>query len=185
MKFLVQVYLRALLVAGIFIVPPATFSVAADAITAAKVTGANSRIAKREYQRLTSREQLAELWRRHRGPGNVAVPAGLRRVDFRKSIVIAIFEGRAMNGSRIRVESISEERERIVFRYRIQGYQTAGLNGGGVPSTVYGFFVVPRSAKALALEEDVEGHQLPPHGRPAVWTKRHIFPQIPDLPATG
>ena len=94
-----------------------------------------------------------------------------------------------MNGSRIRVESISEERERIVFRYRINGYQTAGVNGGGVPSTVYGFFVVPRSAKSLALEEGVGGYQVPtegfPHGRPPVWKKQVIFPEIPDLDAAG
>jgi hypothetical protein len=153
------------------------------------ITGAESRIAKREYSRITSSNQWAELWCRHRGLGSVEDSAGLPRVDFRQSMVIAIFEGRAMNGSRVRVESISEEREHMVFRYKIQGYQTSGPNGGGVPCTVYGFFVVPRSAKSLVLEEGVGGHRIPterfPHGRPPVWEKQVIFPKIPDFDAAG
>ena len=132
MKCIVQIYLPILLVTGIFIASPTACCAAADALTAANITGANSRIAKREYQRLTSRKQLAELWSRHRGPGHAVVPAGLHRVDFRKFMIIGIFEGLSLNGSHIRIESVLEDRERIVLRYKTLGYQTVGPDGGGI-----------------------------------------------------
>lgn len=87
-------------------------------------------------------------------------------------MVLAIFRGRGWNSAGVRAISIVEEQGRIVFRFHDKSYQTDGPDGRGKQGTAYAFFVIPRSTKAVVLEENVQGLI----GKP---------PVVPTKPCTG
>ena len=144
------------------------------------LTGADSQVSERGYHRITSIEGWIEIWLKHKGRAHsgkydlIFNPAGVPLVDFERYMVIAIFQGSGWNSAGLRAVSISEQPDRIVFRFDDYSYQTAGPHGGGKQVTVYGFFVVPRSTKAVVLEEDIQGLI----GKPSVWKERITFPKI-------
>ena len=144
------------------------------------ITGAYSHVSERSYHRITSEEQWTRVWQKHKGQKEderydlYYNPLGLPFVDFDGYMVIAIFQGSSWNSAGLKAVSISEEVNRIVFRFDDKSYQTAGPDGGGKKVTVYGLFVVPRSAKAVILEENVQGLI----GKPPVWKERITFSRM-------
>lgn len=146
------------------------------------LTGADSHVLESGYHRITSMEDWTEIWQKHKGQKNGEKynlyydPLGLPLVDFARFMVIVIFQGSHWNSAGLKAVSISEQEDRIVFRFDDKSYQTVGsdADGGGKPVTVYGFFVVPRSAKPLILEEDVQRII----GEPPVWKERITFPKM-------
>jgi len=148
------------------------------------ITGADSKVSERSYHRITSEEDWTRVWQKHKGQkegGEYDLyynPLGLPVVDFDRYMVIGIFQGSGMNSAGLNAVSVSEEQDRIVFRFKNRYYQTAGPDGGGKEVTVYGFFVIPRSAKSVILEEDVQGLI----GGPPVWKERIAFPKLNSTP---
>lgn len=146
------------------------------------IWGARSAIKERSYLRATNAEEWTALWLRHAGADpaehtpyyNVA---GVPDVDFGRCMVVAILGGESSNSAGIRVESVSEAEDRVLVRFDHRSYQTAGPapDGGRVACTPFGFFVVPRSAKALVLEENVQGLI----GHPPKWKERARFEALP------
>ena len=134
------------------------------------LTGADSHVSERSYHRITSATEWVARWRKHKGKKPDDAPAGLPLVDFDRFMVIAIFQGRAVNSAGLKAVSITVNEDRIVFRFDDDSYQTAGE---GKDVTVYGFFVVLRSNKPLVLEEDVQGII----GEPPVWKERSVLPK--------
>lgn len=144
------------------------------------LTGADSHVTERGYHRITSLNDWAKLWQTHKGANDGEQydlfydPLGLPLVDFDNYMVIAIFQGGGWNSAGLNAISVSEEQERIFFRFDDRSYQTAGPNGGGKQVNVYGFFVIPRSPKPVIVEENVQGLK----GKPAEWKERITFPKL-------
>jgi hypothetical protein len=123
------------------------------------ITGADSKVSKCGYHRITSMDDWTQVWLKHKGykpDGKYDLfhnPAGVPLVDFDRFMVIGIFQGSGENSAGLLAVSLSEQPGRIVFRFVDQSYQTIGPGKG---STTYAFFVIPRSAKPVVLEEDVQ-----------------------------
>ena len=143
------------------------------------LTGADSQVSGRGYDRITSLNDWARLWQKHKGQKDGEQydlyhdPLGLPLVDFDRYMVIVIFQGSAWNSAGVEAVSVLEEQERIVFRFDDKSYQTLGPDGGGRQVTAYGFFVIPRSPKPVILEENVQRLK----GKPAEWKQRITFPK--------
>jgi hypothetical protein len=140
--------------------------------------GAHSRLTERCQYRITTEKEWVDLWLRHVGhkPKGKSYdlwqnPANAPHVDFDTCMVVAIFQGSAWNRAGVVAKSVTAKADCLRFRFRDDGYQTAGPDGGGVRVTAYGMFVLPRSAKPLVLEENVQ-NQI---GAPPVWKERHRF----------
>ncbi len=139
--------------------------------------GADSRIEKPRYARITTAEEWAKVWHEHKGTaptpgghGDLAVP----RIDFSACVVIAVFQGKAYNSNGVEVVSAAEDAGRMLVRFDDLSYQTMGPDGGGVEVSAYGLFVLPRTAKPVVLEEDVQGLI----GQPPKWKERARFDAI-------
>ncbi len=118
-------------------------------------SGPESRVEKREYVRVTGAEEWRRLWARHAGmvdAGGLYGPP-MPEVDFGQCMVVAVFEGGASNTRGLTAISVTEEKERIVLRYDWQSksYQTMDTADRVI---LYGIFVLPRSSKAVVVEED-------------------------------
>ncbi|PCJ54367.1 MAG: hypothetical protein COA79_21865 [Planctomycetota bacterium] len=141
------------------------------------ITGTDSHVSKRGYQRITSKKDWIRAWEKNKGQklGNKYDhnynSLGLPLIDFERYMVIAIFQGSGRNSRGLKAISVSEEQYRIAFRFDDESYQTIG---GHIEVAVYGFFIIPRSSKPLILEENVQGL----NGKPPVWKKRITFPKI-------
>ena len=151
------------------------------------LTGADSQVKSEGYFRVESEKEWTSVWHRHKGVEEVKQydtffnPLGLPGIDFDKYMVIAVFYGSGWNNAGIKVVSITEEKERLLLRFRGKWYQTVGPgpDGGGRPGCAYGFLVLPRTAKTVVLEEDVQ-HLT---GGPPVWKERASL--VPGRPAAG
>ncbi len=112
------------------------------------------------HLRIGSAEEFAGLWKRHS-------EAKAPDVDFKDSMVIAIFQGKGWNSGGVSAEA-QEDDAQIVVRYNDLSYQTMG---GGNEVTAWGIFVLPRSTKAVIVEDNVQGLI----GHPPVWKERARF----------
>ena len=142
------------------------------------LTGAQSHVNERSCFRITSREDWTELWLRHVGKNSQGGynhyhnQAGIPEIDFDQCMVVAIFQGSCWNSAGLKADSIIEAKDEITFRFDDKCYQTMEL---GDRVVVYGFFILPRSAKMITLEENVQGII----GNPPVWEKRARFEKLP------
>ena len=85
-------------------------------------------------------------------------------------MAIAIFLGKTWNSRGVSA-TVSEDDERVRVRFDSISYQTIG---GADHVTPYGVLVIPRSAKEVVLEENVQGLI----GGEPVWKVRARFPRI-------
>jgi hypothetical protein len=135
------------------------------------LAGAHSRIEAADYRRITSAKELTEVWLRHVGAERQSEfynEAGVPVVDFARCMVVAAFGGKQVNSAGIYAVSLTEEKDRVLLRFDHRGYQS-GPEGDRV--TPYGFFFIPRSAKPLVLEDNVQ-HMI---GGQPVWKERARF----------
>ena len=151
------------------------------------VIDANREIRKSGYQRILDREEWTKVWLRNLGqeqryfgrPGQedgydcLHDPAGVPVVNFEDCMVIAVFGGAGVNRAGLNADSLVEREDAVVLRYSPKSYQTGQE---GVPVSVYGFFVVPRSAKAVVLEEGV----VELIGQKPKWQERKRFASLPS-----
>ena len=150
------------------------------------VTGADSHVSDRGYYRVQSIDDWTKIWQQHKGHKSDVKydsyydPLGLPLVDFDHYMVIAIFQGSSWNSAGLMAKSVSEKEDRITFRFDDKSYQTMSVgsesDGGGKKVTAYGFFVIPRSTKAVVLEENVQGLI----GKPPIWKERIKFEEVRD-----
>jgi hypothetical protein len=142
------------------------------------LAGARSAIAAAEYHRVATKEELTALWLRHVDGGDPAKysdyynTAGVPEVDFERCAVVAVFGGRRVNSAGIYPVSLAEEADRVLLRFDHRSYQS-GPEATQV--TPFGFFFVPRSGKALVLEENVQNLI----GGPPKWKERARFEAMP------
>jgi hypothetical protein len=139
-------------------------------------TGTDSHVKDPSCHRVTSEDEWIKTWQRHKGEKESKDydlfynPLGLPYIDFEKCMVIAVFQGSGVNSAGLKTVAILEDKDRIVLRFQNKWYQTAvyGARDEGERVTVYGFFVLPRSSKAVVLEENVQTYI----GQPPVWKER-------------
>jgi hypothetical protein len=138
------------------------------------LTGTGSCVVERRFLRVASESDWIKLWQRHKGANESKDydlfynPLDLPYIDFEKYEVIAIFQGRGWNNAGLMAVAIMESKDALVVRFENKEYQTAGPGGGGKQTTVYGFFVLPRSAKTIVLEEGSRSMRL----QSPVWEER-------------
>jgi hypothetical protein len=145
--------------------------------TSYELTGADSHVTKRRYERITTADQWTRVWQEHIGEKptgrneHTVAPLSTPSVDFNQSMVIAIFQGESWNSRGLEVVSIVEEDSRIVFKFTNKGYQTVNKAD---KVTVYGFFAVPRSTKPVVLVEEIRNMR----GPPPKLIERTTFPKL-------
>jgi hypothetical protein len=108
-----------------------------------------------------SEGEWIKIWRRHRGAKEsddydlYYNPLGLPYIDFEKCMVIAVFQGSGWNSAGLGTAAVLESKDSMVLRLVDKSYQTAGRDpdGGGRRTTVYGFFVLPRSDRTVVLAQ--------------------------------
>lgn len=128
--------------------------------------GADCAIHDARYERVCTQEQLVELWGRHLGKASPQSEPPL--VDFAACEVLAVFAGDGWNSNGIQVVEMLEDGSVRRVRFDHYSYQTEGLDGGGVRVSPFGWFVVPKTALAVVLEENVQNMI----GEPPIWKER-------------
>ena len=163
------------------------------------LSGAQTKIEGRSYHRLTDVEEFQGLYMRHLGHkaeefDDYYNTHGVPIVNFERCMVIAILQGDSFNSAGVYVHSVEEDDERILVRFDDRSYQTSGGfredralvegvpdpdklgDGGRQQVRAWGMFVLPRSAKAVVLEENVQGII----GQPPEWKERERFDPLAE-----
>ena len=130
--------------------------------------GTDSSVTKTSYHLIRSDPEWSLIWLRHRPRESSDEPKP--EIDFRKYMVVAVFQGDGENSGGLTFTTLPEAKDRIVVRFQNHWYQTLGM---GVKVTVYGFFLLPQSNKTVVLEEDV--NDLMDSDSPPVWKERARF----------
>lgn len=136
--------------------------------------GANSYIKSNEYVLVSNQNKWAALWQRHLGKKKSEHynfyynPDALPVVDFKQCLVVAVFQGTRWNSAGVTACSLQETADAMVLRFDDKSYQTEGPDGGGEKCTAFGFFVIPKTAKTIVLEENTQGLI----GGPPQWKER-------------
>ncbi|MCA9285991.1 MAG: hypothetical protein KDA22_12280 [Phycisphaerales bacterium] len=145
-----------------------------------KWTGARSAIEQPRVERIADPERWVAVWKEHRGDGiekNARNWPVWPEVDFERCMVLCIFGGRSTNTDGWNIESVADRGADLLVRYDAMTFQTASFGGEpdhGASTSPYGIFVLPRSAKPIVMEENVQGLI----GRPPVWKEKHRFPAL-------
>jgi RNA polymerase sigma factor (sigma-70 family) len=139
-------------------------------------SGPNSAVTKTSYRRVASKQEWETLWQEHAGKVQKDRPATvLPRIDFSQCMVVAVFQGSAFNSQGVNCVSVSETTAAITLRFVGDRYQT--LNGVD-EVTPFGIFLLPRSAKPLILEENVQNLL----GGAPVWKVQARFELLAAVP---
>lgn len=144
------------------------------------ISGADSHVTVPRCLRITSADQWERVWQQHKGVkptdsyDSFYDPLTLPKVDFNAYMVIAVFQGSTENCAGLQAVSMTEEDRRILLRFSTNAYQTgASTPDRGVHKvTPYGFFVVPRSAKAMVIQQQI------PRSEPPKWKERATLPEM-------
>lgn len=129
--------------------------------------GEHSKVDKPRYVRITSKPAWAKLWGEHvgrpvsdRGYGWYYNQRQVPDIDFDQCQVVAVFGGRTYNNAGYRVVQVLGG-DAWTVRFDANSYQTAVMDPDDAdkhpPSTPFGMFVLPKSAKAIRMEENVQG----------------------------
>jgi hypothetical protein len=130
------------------------------------ISGTDSHVSERKCYRITSAEEWTQLWQAHKRQKPIHEydgfhdPLTLPLIDFDQYMVIAIFRGQEENNAGLATESIFQDKDNIVFRFWDKNFQTAKTSKDDpdpVKVTVYGFFIMPRSKKAIVVQENITG----------------------------
>ena len=136
------------------------------------LAGADSKVDKPAYYRVSSEEAWQRIWLSHLGKTEAdrfREHMPIVQIDFKKCMVIAIFKGAASNSRGLNIISTDEHEDTVYLRFDDMSYQTdGGLDGGRVPVTPYAFVVIPNSAKLVLIEENIQSLKE----KPPVWNER-------------
>ena len=138
-------------------------------------SGPNSALADASYRRISSAGEWQTLWLAHRGKTLLESAGEVPQIDFRQCMVVAVFQGAGFNCRGVEAVSVTETAEAVTVRFSGQYYQTIGEGDAVRP---FGVFLLPRSTKALVLEENVQNLL----GQPPVWKLRAQFDALAALP---
>ena len=150
------------------------------------LVGADTRIARTECLRLTSKEAWIRLWVEHEGRGgwlengDEGRSSGAPDIDFEQCMVIAITEAGTPNTG-IVASSITETAQEVTFDYDTAPYPSR-REGTSAPGNAYGFFVLPRSVKGVVVRHNVQDSASRTQGEPPVWKEVKRFEALEPSP---
>lgn len=148
-------------------------------------SGPHSQVGQTSYSRVTTAEDWRNLWQQHRA-------GEAPQVDFEQCMVLAIYQGATQNCKGIKVTSVLDEKDKLTVRFVGEWYQTGDTADAVTP---YGLFLLPKSAKPVVIEENVQSLI----GQAPVWKLRAQFdapgaapkevavaaPAVPDVSRKG
>jgi hypothetical protein len=128
------------------------------------LTGTNTYIKARACSLIATPERWADLWLRHTGQNADGMyakgrykfwnnPGGVPVVDFTRCVVVALIQGPGVNSEGLDVAEVVNDGDTTLLRLAEKWYQSTDT---AHPVAVYGFFVMPRSNKALVVEENIQ-----------------------------
>lgn len=146
---------------------------------AVTIAGSYSKVTKHRVERITTPQRWKDVWKEHMGDRAEKGALGWDRwplIDFDRYMVVAVFAGTATNIEAWEVESVVDLPDVLRVRYDAVSFQTASFGGEdkGSATTPYGFFILPRSARELVMEENVQNLI----GKPPLWKEKHRFPPV-------
>jgi hypothetical protein len=129
-------------------------------------TGADSHVDQAGFARADSAEAWKKLWLRHSGKSEQEAFYSAPRVeiDFDRCVVIGVFAGRVTNQRGYRVDSVADG-DAVAVRIERETFQSLGAVEAKQP---FASIVLPRTVKAIVIEENTQGLK----DSPPVWTKR-------------
>lgn len=151
-------------------------------------TGTETKQPKETFARCISQKGWQAIWDAHcvrkKGENLTCL-----EIDFDSFMVVAIFH----MSSRLQIAEVVEKTEGILVRYKPWGNQIFFLPGSdgkhrvyesgrgeidpkGIQSLSFAFVVIPRSTKAMILEEDAQSVI----GKPPVWKERAKFATLKE-----
>jgi hypothetical protein len=141
--------------------------------------GQHSKITKPKELRITSEKEWQALWWEHQDDKQTM------NLDFNRVMVVAVFQGDGGLCSGIEVDSIIEERDRLIVRARCVYFQLSPSPeffkrpdaANIIGSQAWGIFVMPRSNKQILLQRD-DQRMI---NSPPKWVKWTTFPAIAHL----
>lgn len=161
--------MRSTLFAGIVVCSTVLSLIAADTSNTADVTaplvvltGNDSHVKQRTYERIESPEDWKKAWLTHLGEERDTIYRPAMEVDFSRCEVIAIFKGESWNSCGFRIDSVTEQDDSMLVRFEGIYYQTGGPDGGGDRVTPFAFVVLPKSEKPIVLEDNVQQYKAHP-----------------------
>lgn len=145
--------------------------------------GPDSAINQRRFERIRDEQAWVTLWAEHAGPTSPA-PALAPKVDFARYEVIAFFRGDSQNRNGEIAEDVEITKDLVRIRFDSASYQTAVIadprqpapQSAAAPCRPYGLWVIPRTSKPIAIEENLQGVK----GFPPVWRAQHQFSALPE-----
>ncbi len=140
------------------------------------LSGAQSKIERSEFLRITNSKDWVAYWCRHVGKSEKEHDEyynkpGVPEVDFDSCLVVATTLGKTSNTAGIRARYHETPDGTIQMRLAPKSYQTGPKADAVQP---YGFFVIPRSKQRLVVELDTN-HLM---GAPPKWEKVASFANL-------
>jgi hypothetical protein len=144
-------------------------------------TGTDSAQTKESFLRCCTQEDWEEKWRLHRGKVDAKWLPDCPEVDFGAYMMVIFFEGESAMNYGIRIAEVVEERNCLRLRYQPISFQTIFPAGTKVDwkkleTKSYAFVVLPKSAKSIILEKDLQ----PLLGKPPVWKEHRKIPGVEE-----
>jgi hypothetical protein len=121
-----------------------------DTAPLAVLTGNDSHVKARTYERIASPTDWKKTWLKHLGMKEDTIYRPAMEVDFDRCEVVALFEGESWNTCGFVVHSVTERDDSILLRVEGVYYQTEGDGDCVAP---FAFVVVPKSSKPITLEQ--------------------------------
>jgi hypothetical protein len=187
---LVMHYLARFLVPVLLVVlPPSSEELPRKLKPVVVWTGTDSKQAKMSFARCCSQKDWEATWHQHQSSEAKAKGQGCPEVDFDSYMIVAIFNGKSFQKTGIEIVTVTEEKNCLRVRYKPLWFQVGFIRperGSGpakgetktdaYETQSYAFVVLPKSQKAIVLEEDVRN--LIPD--PPVWKKRATLEALPE-----
>ncbi len=119
----------------------------------AVLSGNDSHISKKAFQRIESQQAWRKTWLAHLGLKADTIYRPTLAIDFDRCLVIAVFGGSTTNSCGYRVESVSQDKDGMHLVFSEITYQTARAGGGEDHAAPYAFIVLPKFTKQVVLEQ--------------------------------
>ncbi len=129
------------------------------------ISGADSHVTKPSLAAIQVDEQWQRVWAQHLGTTVDDAYRAAMEVDFDRCMVVAVFRGSTRNVRGVAIDSVSVRGESIRIRLDDVGYQTGGKSNERPLDRPYAYIVLPKSAKQVVVEENVQQYK----GKPPVW----------------
>ncbi len=129
------------------------------------ISGADSHVTKPSLAAIQVDEQWQRVWAQHLGTTVDDAYRAAMEVDFDRCMVVAVFRGSTRNVRGVTIDSVSAMGASTRIRLNDVGYQTGGKSSERPLDRPYAFIVLPKSAKHVVVEENVQQYK----GEPPVW----------------